>query len=168
MVRFPEVVRLALPPKCLSSRLRSISFTFLNAQITEKLDTSFLLKNQISLLVALVLFWAFFYGTLQILRVWEFIVELNSAVRPCKLEKTGANATELLVSFLSVSGTLGATKEQNCWGTFFSLLPYSSTPSFMVFVCFSLPLLFPFWGLPPDTCLLSGRGGQVRFGFCGF
>lgn len=74
-------------------------------------------------------------------------MELNSAVRPCKLEKTGANATELLVSFLSVSGTLGATKEQNCWGTFLSLLPYSSTPEFRGFCLLFFTPVVPFLGL---------------------
>lgn len=45
---------------------------------------------------------------------------------------------------------------------FLSLLPYSSTPVFYVFCLF---FFSPFWGLPPDTCLLPGSGGQIRFVF---
>lgn len=88
-------------------------------------------------------------------------MELNSAVRPCKLKKIGANAIELLVCFLSLALlVLGGVE----------LLEHSSMSypwchtvrllCFMLFVFFS-----PLWGFTPDTCLLCGSGGQVRFGF---
>lgn len=52
---------------------------------------SFLVAVYIRFLISkqFFLFWALFYNILQIFRVWEFIVELNSAVRLRELKKLG-------------------------------------------------------------------------------
>lgn len=86
-------------------------------------------------------------------------MELNSAVRPCKLKKPGANAMELLVCFLSFSGTLGAMRSRTVRAQlhFLSLLPYSSTPVFHVFCLLSFLLCGTFLLIPAYFLEVVGR-----------
>lgn len=94
--------------------------------------------------------------------VWTVSVQLGL---PLTLKITGANATELLICFFSVFvwySSLLWRKTVRVQLSFLITVAVQFNSCFHVFIFFS-----SFWSLPPNTCLHSPCGREVRIRFFG-